>query len=356
MKFLFMTDTHGRTNSPISRKDDFPSTILRKIEWCVDKANKENRIILHGGDWVNRPDTAPTFVSVLARAFGKCHNDVIGVLGNHDLYGYNTGSFRRTPLSIVNACGGIKILDDGVSMCLEDPSDGLVVYISGVSSHALLDKNGRTSDYYTPRNGIPKLPNEVRIHIVHGFLTDHDWPDSVPYTKIQDILDTDADILLTGHEHIGFNIITQNETIFCNPGALGRVSASVGDVNRLVQVADIDVLMGVDGEALYQVSLKQLPDTVALPADEVLDRERLEAEKRAAQQIESFAEQISIIETDEPILTPEQSAQQLQNILNSGSFGDIAITDSMRSIILDYVGKAEEAEAESARRIGAGNE
>lgn len=353
MKFLFMTDTHGRTNSPISRKDDFPSAILKKMRWCVDKANDEGRMILHGGDWVNRPDTAPTFISMMASILGLCENGVVGILGNHDIYGYNTDSFRRTPMSIVNACNQIHILPNDESVLLE--GDGVRVYISGVSSHALLDKNGRTEDYCTPRKDKPKAVDEIRIHIVHGFLTDHDWPESVPYTKIQDVLDTDADILLTGHEHTGYGIFTNNDTTFCNPGALGRVSAAVGDVNRSVQVADIDVFLE-NGCAKYNVSLVSLPDTIALPADEVLDRERLEAEKRTAQQIESFAEQIGEIEISEPILSPEQSTQQLQSILDRGTFGDIEITDSMRSIILDYVGKAEELENESRKRVGANEE
>ena len=354
MKFLFMTDTHGRTNSPVSRKDDFPSAILKKMRWCVDKANKEGRIILHGGDWVNRPDTAPTFISMMASILGACENGVLGVLGNHDVYGYNTDSFRRTPMSIVSACNKIHILPDNESVLFES-AEGIKVYVSGVSSHALLDKNGRTDDYYTPRKDKPKVVDEIRIHIVHGFLTDHDWPESVPYTKIQNILDTDADILLTGHEHTGYGVFVNNDTVFCNPGALGRVSAAVGDVNRTVQVADIDISLE-NGQAKCDVSLVPLPDTVALPADEVLDRERLDAEKRAAQQIESFAERIGEIDTMEPILTPEQAEQQLQAILDGEDFNDIIITDSIRSIILDYIGRAEELESESRRRTGATEE
>lgn len=353
MKFLFMTDTHGRTNSPASRKDDFPSAVLKKMRWCVDKANSENRMILHGGDWVNRPDTAPTFISMMAGILGMCKNGVMGILGNHDIYGYNTDSFRRTPMSIVDACNQIHILPDNDTVVLK--KDGLEVYLSGVSSHALLDKGGRTDDYYTPRKDKPKAVNEIRIHIVHGFLTDHDWPEAVPYTKIQDVLDTDADILLTGHEHTGYGVFTNNGTTFCNPGALGRVSAAVGDVNRTVQVADIDVFLE-DGRAKYSVSLVPLPDTIALPADEVLDRERLESEKHAAQQIESFAERIGEIDTIEPVLTPEQAEQQLHAILDGEDFGDIVITDSIRSIILEYIGKAEEMENESRRRARADEE
>lgn len=350
MKFIFMTDTHGRTNSPASRKDDFPNTILRKIEWCIKYANDNDAYVLHGGDWVNRPDTAATFIAKMSGILDCAKKPVIGVLGNHDIYGYNPQSFVRTPLSIVEACQSISIIKDSEVVNFYDGE--VEVFVSGSSSTSLIDRNGRTDEYYTPRRDVPKAANEIRIHIVHGFLTNKDWPDGVPYTKINDILDTDADILLTGHEHTGFGIYpTGRGSVFCNPGALGRVSAAVGDVNRSVCIAEIDVFCE-NGKPTFNVSLVPLPETVALPADEVLDRERLEAEKKTAMQIEMFAEQIQQIEIDEPIIAPGQAVEQLNAILSQPQFEGIDITAEMRDLILDYVGKAEEADNEMREKFG----
>lgn len=341
-KFLFMTDTHARTNNPVSRKDDFSETILKKIEWCVNYANEIGAFILHGGDWVNRPDTSPAYVSKVCKILGDSTLPIYGIIGNHDIYGYNTDTFYRTPLHIANVCGTFNIIDS------EQPLRFGNIYVSGSHSTGLIDKNGRTAEYYTPRKLIPKEHNEVRIHIVHGFLTDHDWPDGVPYTKIDNVLDTDADILLTGHEHCGYGILTKNETVFCNPGALGRVSAAVGDVNRNVQVAVIEVTD--NGEV--KVDLVPLPEDIAKPAEEVLDRDKLEEEKAANAKIETFAAQIEQIQIDEEaIISIDDTMEQMHKILDGDSFEGITITDGMRKLIFDYIGRAEKLEQESREKL-----
>lgn len=354
MKFLFITDTHGRTNNPASRKDDFPATILKKLKWCIAEANSDDAYILHGGDWVNRPDTAATFVAKMSNILEDAKKPIYGVLGNHDIYGYNPLSFQRTPLSIVNACKCINIIPDNEAVLIEE--NGINVYVSGASSTFLLDHDGRTDEYFTPRRDIPTAANEVRVHIVHGFLTNKDWPDTVAYTKINDILDTDADIILTGHEHMGYGIIYKNDRIFCNPGALGRVSASVGDINRDVNVAKISIDKNSSGLPEIKIDLKKLPPNIALPADEVLDREKIEVEKRTAQQMESFTEQINQIQLDEPTIAPGQAVEQLKSILDNGAFEDVAVTDTMKSLILDYVGRAQELENELKKKGRSENE
>lgn len=342
MKFIFMTDTHGRTNNPASRKDNFPDTILKKIEWVIDYANSKDARILHGGDWVNRPDTSPAYISKMCKIFKKAKYPILGILGNHDIYGYNPSTYYRTPLHIASSCNAFSIIgEDFINV------EGSNIYISGSSSTGLLDKNGRTSEYYTPRRLKPKDEGEVRIHIVHGFLTDHSWPEGVPYTLINDIDDTDADILLTGHEHSGYGIIKKENKIFCNPGALGRVSASVGDVNRNVQIAEITIEDGV-----YDVSLIPLPDDIARPADEVLDRVALEEEKAANARIETFAQQIEQINiNDEQSISLNDTMNYIHQMLGRSEIDGVTITDTIRQMTLDYIGKAEQLENESNEKI-----
>lgn len=338
MNFIFMTDTHCRTNNPVSRKDNFPETILNKIEWVINYANSLDAQILHGGDWVNRPDTSSAYVSKMCEIFKKAKYPILGILGNHDIYGYNPNTYYRTPLHIASSCGAFNIIGENQSVCMGDN-----VYVSGSSSTGLLDKGERTAEYYTPKRLTKRENNEIRIHIVHGFLTDHNWPDGVPYTLIDNVLDTDADILLTGHEHTGYGIINKNDTIFCNPGALGRVSASVGDVNRDVQVAKITVENGK-----CSVELIPLPTDIARPADEVLDREALEEEKAAAARIETFAAQIEQINVDDdPSISLNDTMAYIHQMLDSDEIEGVRITDNIRQMTLDYIGRAEELDKES---------
>ena len=342
VKFIFMTDTHGRTNNPVSRKDNFPETILNKIAWVIDYANSIDAQILHGGDWVNRPDTSPAYVSKMCTLFKRAKYPILGILGNHDIYGYNPDTYYRTPLHIASACGAFSILSEAPLNI-----SGTNIFISGANSTGLIDKNGRTAEYYTPRRLMPKETGEVRIHIVHGFLTDHTWPEGVPYTLIDAVKDTDADILLTGHEHTGYGIMKENDTIFCNPGALGRVSASVGDVNREVRVAEITVEDGV-----YDVELIPLPEEIARPSDEVLDRAALEEEKAAAARIETFAQQIEQINMEESEgLSLNDTMAYIHQMLSENEVDGIKITDSIRKMTLNYIGRAEQLEQESREKL-----
>lgn len=291
-RFVYFTDPHLRGNNPLSRKDDFVATAFKKIEWVVDYANNADAAIICGGDWVQRPDTAPNVIAQLQRILSKAKNPIFTVLGNHDIYGYNPGTFFRTPLHIIEVAGTIKRLS-------AEPTVWREVQLTGVDAHYDLDQHGRTIDYTEiQENGLAK------IHVVHGFLTDHEWP-HVPCTILEAVQDTMADLILTGHEHSGFGLYESGKKKFCNPGALLRVSASVGDVNQVVKVAKITV--NSDSHQI-DVKLIPLPGEVARPAEEVLDRERLLEEKRIEQVMANFTDNLGTFTLD-PSKTPTQMLQ-----------------------------------------------
>lgn len=286
MKLVFMTDTHGRANNPSSRKDDFPETVLKKISWVIDFANKNDAAVLHGGDWLHRPDVTPAFISRLAEVLSNCNNPIFTVVGNHDIYGYNPRTFERTPFHIVQALGVLKRLHpEG----LVYEKDGERVCLSGAD--AQYDVDSTPDAYMTAGSEIQE--NIPRIHVVHGFLTLNEWP-NVACTVLDKVLDTQADILLTGHEHSGYGVIKKNGKIFCNPGSLLRVTAGVGDINQDVKVA----LINVEGGA-SDIELVRLPLDIARPADEVLDREKLLSEKEHERRMLSFSTNLESASLDD---------------------------------------------------------
>jgi DNA repair exonuclease SbcCD nuclease subunit len=281
IKLIYTTDPHGRANNPTSRKDNFPDTILKKIAYVGKLAKDENAdAVVCGGDWLDRPDTSTSFVSRLAEVLSNFPCPIYSVIGNHDIYGQNPQTLPRTQLSILIAAKLIQRLYMDKPVLLADSKTK--VYITGVDAHYDLDKNGRTSDYVD----VPETDG-VRIHVVHGFLTDRDWP-NVPCTLISSVLNTKADILLTGHEHGGFGIIGRNGKLFCNPGALARVSASIGDVNQDVKVA----LITIQGN-VFDCEFKRLPSSIALPASQVIDRAKLVEEKKHQERLTHFIDNLN---------------------------------------------------------------
>jgi DNA repair exonuclease SbcCD nuclease subunit len=284
LKLVYMTDTHGRANNPASRKDNFPETILNKIRWVINYAKNEDAdAIVHGGDWVNSPDTTPAFIRKLAEILSSFGKPIYTVIGNHDEYGQNPQTFEKTPLSILEAAGMITRLSVDNPIIIEDSSKTTRIQLTGVDANYDLDKEGRVSDYIE----VPSTVSCNKIHVVHGFLTDRIWP-QVPCTLIDSILSTKADIILSGHEHGGFGVIQRNGKIFCNPGALARVSASIGDVNQEVKVAVIIA----EGPAA-DVQLERLPASVVKPASEVIDRDKLIEEKMHQDHLNNFINDIN---------------------------------------------------------------
>ena len=123
---------------------------------------------------------------------------------------------------------------------------------------------------------------KTHIHIVHGFLSVKPWP-HVDVTLLKDVVGTNADILLTGHEHGGFGLKKIGEKYFCNPGSLLRVSASVGDVNLNPSYLDIEI----NGKDM-NLKIVPLPVSIAKPSEEVIDRQKLIVEKQHQERVLSF--------------------------------------------------------------------
>ena len=277
MRLIFITDTHGKASSPSSRLDDYPSAMLAKMRYVGEYAKSINaKAVIHGGDWLDTPDVSESFVREFAKIVNNYHCPVVGVLGNHDIYGYNPETFLRTSLGVAEGVGVFERLYPDKGLILED-------------SYFDLDKEGHLEDY----TNTPLYHSEgvnTHIHVVHGMLVEREWP-HVNCTVIEDIKDCNADIILTGHEHTGFGVKTINNKVFCNPGSLARVTAGTGDIRKDVRMAVIEI--NKDG---YRVELVNLPSFVAKPSSEVLDIDRLLEEKRNKEQLNNFINNINSVE------------------------------------------------------------
>jgi len=176
----------------------------------------------------------------------------------------------------------LEIIEPQDTLCIGD------TIITGQHADYRLD---RGSEWGYIGSGKEDYNNcELSIHICHGFLTDHRWPEAVPHTLIDDIADkVEADVILTGHDHAGFGISENNGKTFCNPGALGRISAAVGEMNRDVNVCIIDSA---------DKSVKLVPVEIAEPADNILDREELDKEKAQAQSMQYFIAEVGEFVTE----------------------------------------------------------
>lgn len=287
MKILFCGDWHYRGTNPRARVDDYRETLKGKLQQVFQLAKSYGvRFIVTPGDTFDRPDVSVAMVLDLARfLWHEAPVPIITTAGNHDLFGHNPESYGRTSLAIIAA-----IMRQDRFRVIMHPSgeaeagafreivgrgnDRRIYRFSAIPFSPQVDRGGFG---YCP--GAPAIDGETLVHISHGMLMDH-VPPWDKFTLVDDVK-TEADIVLAGHDHLGFGVIKRRDgKIFVNPGGLIRISASVAEMNRPIRVAVID---------LDTKEVKLVPLNVQ-PGDRVLDRTSLEHQAAISETMRGFTE------------------------------------------------------------------
>lgn len=264
MKILFFTDTHIRGTTPKNRKDDLVDTLGKKFNEIVEISNSNNvDFVLHGGDLFDRPDVSISIVSKFVTILNKFKAPIYIISGNHDVYGHNPQTIHRTMLGLFNAMGIIHLIDEGEVVFLR--KDDINVQLTGQPYIYSIDEKINISKYRVER--IDEKAN-FSIHMVHGMLLDRPFIKGIPYTLVDDIRDTKADITLAGHYHSGFGIIKSDDKYFVNPGSIIRITNSLKEIERIPQVVMITLK--------DDIKIELIPLKSALPGEEVLDRQEIE--------------------------------------------------------------------------------
>lgn len=280
MKFLYFTDTHIRGTTPKNRLDSYVDTLKMKIAEIIAIGNKEHvDLFLHGGDVFDRPDLSPNVVGQFAQVLRNAKAPIYAISGNHDTFGHNPETIGRTMLGLLDAFGIIHLLKPDEPICIE--KDGVKVQISGQPYHYDIDQRDPKLDYY-PSN----MTNaDVLVHLVHSMLVEKPLPDGIPFTLVDHIWTTTADVILTGHYHSGFGIKERNGKFICNPGAIARVNNHWSEIARMPTV-----IIGEITKESIQLSERIL--TCAKKGEEVLDRSFLEKAVHQEAKLTAFIQQV----------------------------------------------------------------
>lgn len=262
MKFLFLTDDHKRGTNPANRKDHFPSTLAAKLREVVNIV-KEQEIdfVLHGGDFFDVPAPSLSTCGDFLEIYQDIPVPVYIVAGNHDLFGQNQETLPRTMLGLAARLKIVHIIGRE-PVYLE--KKGLRIQLTGQGYHFDMDRGDPKKDYV-----VKKRNCDYAIHVVHGMLLDRAVFPGANYTLVEQILDTEADFTLAGHNHLGFQDMKKNGKFFLNPGALARLSNHPAEIRRPVQVIILD--FSSSRPRYEKIRLKSAP-----PGVDVLDRSRLE--------------------------------------------------------------------------------
>jgi DNA repair exonuclease SbcCD nuclease subunit len=157
---------------------------------------------------------------------------------------------------------------------------GIRACLIGQPYHLDIDRRPRHLDYCVEKD----TESDLTIHLIHGMLLDRQqFPGD--YTLIDDLGNSGADLVLSGHYHLGYGALQRGDRHYVNPGALVRLSNHHREIERKVKVALIDLTGGA-------VNCRLIPLQSAPPGEEVLDRTRVEEMETRVLAMESFTREV----------------------------------------------------------------
>ena len=263
MKILFFTDTHIKSRNPRSRIDDYEDSIYKKIEEIREISIKKNvDMILHGGDLFDKADVGIKTASKFGKLFQTFTKKIHIISGNHDIYGYNPNSIDRAMMGLYNSLDVLELIEEDKTIIME--KDGLRVQISGQPYTHDIDSSDK-SHYY------PKRLDNIDYHIlmIHSFLLYKKFIEQIEYTLIDQIMDTDCDIVLSGHYHTGFKTVKVNEKYFANPGSIARMTNTESERKRIPKVLIIELTK--DDIKIEEIFLKSAKNSSEIFSDDKIN-------------------------------------------------------------------------------------
>ena len=284
VRFIVAGDLHFRSENPRNRKDNFEDAMLAKLYEAFQIAlDYEAEAIIIPGDIF---DTANVGLKTIAR-LGYCLNSwikdfnvqVLVVSGNHDIPEGNKAALERTPFGLLKK---LDVFGDLEEDDYEYDSGDLDLIVTGCGFDFKTDTEDGAYQFEAGESSC----NTVYVHVVHSMLMATSPTFPMRHTLINQV-ETDADIIISGHYHEGFGIIRRKDgKLFINPGSLCRLSASKAEMERTVQVALLTIRSKTDFDA------KLIPLQSAQPAEEVLDREAIVEKVEHENWLDTFFESL----------------------------------------------------------------
>jgi len=315
MKILFFTDSHIRGTNPKNRTDEFILTLENKFKEIVNIIENENiDYVIHGGDLFDRPDPSISIVSRFSNILKQIKVPFYNVSGNHDIFGHNPQTINRSMLGLLNSLDFIKILDNDRVVLTKD---NINVQLTGQPYIYNIDDPINRKYYMV--NDVDENCN-YSIHVVHGLLLDRPFIQGIPYTLIDDIKETKADITLVGHYHAGFKTTNIENKYFINPGSIVRITNSLGEINRTPKV----VIINLDKD----IQLEYMNLQSAQKGEDVLDRSEIEKSSFQNERLFEFKQTVdSLIDFDKMDIN-----DVLIEVSNTEGLSDKVIKEALRRI------------------------
>lgn len=190
MDFVFITDPHLTSESNVRVDEDYCLTIIKKLDFAVEKANEWDAQLLIGGDLFDKPSVADFVKTSLIGCFKKAKYVPITIRSNHDTLFNSPKMDYKTSLQVLH-------------------ESGILYYMR----NEFLDVEVREGQKVRITNQRPMQDCGIpQIGLFHGFLNKEDGPNTFLFT---DVPQEDKCIICLGHDHVPYTpVIYHNSTIF----------------------------------------------------------------------------------------------------------------------------------------------
>ena len=260
LNLLYWGDFHYQEKAPTKRTDDFHETEFRKARLIQELARKHKvRAHLEGGDFLDKPRISDGFMQKILANWNfkqgvKNREDyenglitkeeyaerslaqipIIGIVGNHEVFGGALKNYNRTSLKTLNDMGFINLVGRKKPYIFT-MENGKTVAVSGQSYDLRLLQN--------PDNFMLKQKfGDVDIFMVHEALYNTQLSEGMNWMPISKVdKGTVADVTIAGHIHNGFGWVESSGRIFGNPGVPAQQSAAKTELDRDIVVTLIHV-------------------------------------------------------------------------------------------------------------------
>jgi exonuclease SbcC len=304
IKLVWRTDVHLSDRAPISRTDDWATTVFGKLDQVRRVAMKVGAAaILDGGDFFHIKSPGRNSHELVRRTV-EHHADypcpVYCTPGNHDSVYGDYSFLPQQPLGVLFAGGTFNRLYDEHEAIFE--AAGTKVRVVGIPYHGTCYDMDRF-------HSIEKGDEDVLVCVAHVLASKKGGKmfEGEDIVKYKDLLDTAPDVYLFGHWHKDQGITEMGGKTFINIGSLTRGALSQDEVQRRPACVILDFQEGA-------VTCQTVRLRVGAPED-VFDIEKRNHQEQRQMEMDAFVASVK-----DSLIVNEDSAP-LSGVIDS--MGDV---------------------------------
>lgn len=249
VKIGYTTDHHFHHVSPLKRLDNYPESLLEKMEEVVDiSVEQEFDALLFGGDTFHTYKPDPGLVRRLVKVLRKAQCPIYAILGNHDVPGNEQAAETRL-------IGLLKEFDDFPIRFL---NQGEVVKVKNLPVKGINYYDGIETDLLKISNAKKSKVNALMM--VHANITESEKIFRHCFYKDVNL---ESKYILTSHYHPKLGVLENSfGNVFVCPGAFSRLTDAGNDAERIPTMAVMTYDKSKMGIELVELKSAKKPEEI----------------------------------------------------------------------------------------------